>query len=439
MIRSRGMRTWLEHVRVWDGLAEGLRPRVARIGIVGGAIETVEDQPEGSASSRPSNPLAEEDRIELRGCTAIPGLIDAHVHLTLDPAIRLPVDQLAVEPATLEGAMEVRAGEMLAAGITTARDLGGGRWQELALAARIEAGEVAGPRLLCAGQPVTSKGGHCHFWGGEVSGPPEIREVVGRQVDHGAHWIKVMATGGVITRGTQPMRPQFSQFELETVVREAASRDRHVAAHCHGTAGIRSAAYAGVRTIEHCSFAGAAGFGSDFQPGVVEALASASAWVSPTINAGWARFLEHEGRPSAFLERMRRCLSTLVRAGVPLVASTDAGIPGVAHHKLPQALQVVPAFTGLRPVEVLRSATSSCADALSLADCGRLLPGMRADLLVLEGDPLDDLSALERARLVVSRGRVFAGAALRSLRDRRGDAAPAASNSPSRSGESLRR
>lgn len=388
----------LRGVRVWDGRAGESGPDPATIEIEGERIARI-----GTAHGRPGRVF------DLGGCTAIPGLIDAHVHLTLDPVLRSPGEQLRTPQDRLVEQMEERVLRMVRAGITTARDLGGGAWLEIALRDRIARGEVPGPRLLCVGQPVTSPGGHCFFWGGEAHSEREITTVVGRQVDHGADWIKVMATGGVLTRGTRVLEPQFDLDGLRAVVESARRRGRSVAAHCHGTRGIALAAEAGVRTIEHCSWVGEAGFGSAFDSAVADRLARAGSWVSPTVNAGWKRFLSPK---SGGLEkrgmRMRACFEGLREAGVGLIASTDAGIPNVEHHRLPAALPVFAEIAGLEPVEVLRAATSNAARALELEDrTGQLVPGLEADLLVVEGDPLDDLSALERPRLVVARGRVF--------------------------------
>jgi imidazolonepropionase-like amidohydrolase len=310
--------------------------------------------------------------------------------------------------------MEARALAMLRAGITTARDLGGGAGHELELRDRIARGEVPGPRLLCAGQPVTSPRGHCWFWGGEARGEAELRAVVARQLERGADWIKVMATGGMLTRGSDPLRAQLDVAGLRTVVSAARAGGRRVAAHCHGTPGIRNAVAAGVATVEHCSFSGAEGFGSDFDPGLAHQIAARGVWVSPTVNAGWGGRARRDGTPTRFAERMSRALGALRAAGARFVASTDAGIPNVAHDRLAEGLAVFAELSGLGPSGALRAATSSAAEALDLAcETGRLAVGLAADVLVVEGDPLADLGALRRVRLVVARGRPVEGSEVR--------------------------
>lgn len=383
-------------VRVWDGEAERTGGRPCTIRIEGGRIAAIGDDPSLADGARCIDPGPDS--------VAIPGLIDAHVHLTLDPAIKDAAEQARRDPDVVAGEAEGFAAGMVRAGITTARDLGGGPAHvELRLRDRIASGEIPGPRLLCAGQPLTSRGGHCHFWGGEVEGDEEARAFVRGQRDAGVDWVKVMATGGVLTKGTRTEQAQFPQEVLDAICDEASRAERRVAAHCHGTEGIRRAARAGVGSIEHCSWVGAKGFGSDLDPEAAKRIGERGIAVSPTVNAGWRRFMERDGQESEFSVQMRAAFEALRSAGARLIASTDAGIPNVRHADLPKALPVFAHFAGLSPVEVLRSATSQAADALDL-ETGRLRPGLAADVLVVGGDPLGDLSALLEPRAVVARG-----------------------------------
>ncbi|MFO0688550.1 MAG: amidohydrolase family protein [Myxococcota bacterium] len=353
-----------------------------------------------AASARPT------DVIDLTGSFVIPGLIDAHVHLELDPTLTTPAAQLAVPEADRERAMRERARAMLAQGITTARDCGGGAFREHALRRAIDAGEWSGPRLLCCGQPLTTPDGHCAFWGGAASSDREIEAVVERQVAAGSDWIKLMATGGVFTPGSRPGDTQFDDARLATAVAAATRAGRFVAAHCHGTAGIAAALRAGVRTIEHASFAGPGGFGTAWDDALAGELAAREVWVSPTANAGWLRRIrDAAGAPTDFFERMSRCLGRQRERGVRFVASTDAGIPGVFHDALAGGLEALAAFASMRPVEVLRAATADAAEALGLArETGRIAPGLSADLVVLPRDPTADLAALRAPARVLLRG-----------------------------------
>ena len=383
---DRGHSHVYANLRIWDGLAQ----RYAKADAIAVEGDTIVAMGRG---------LKGED---CRGLTVIPGLIDAHVHMVLDPALSSAAEQVAEAPDIVRRKMVVRAEAMLRAGITTARDLGGGAWLELELRDRINAGEVAGPRLLCAGQPITSIGGHCHFWGGEATDLQAAQAVIERQQAHGVDLIKLMATGGMLTPQSQPKDAQFDQATTSAIVAAANARGFDVAAHCHGTPGIRHAANAGVRSIEHCSWIGTDGRRGDYDIDVVREIARRGIWVSPTINAGWARF---DGAAAA---KITAHLRVLKESGCRLVASTDAGIPRVRHEDLARALPVFARLAELSPVETLRCATSEGAAALGLADTtGTLREGACADLLFVRGDPLVDLTALLEPTMVVARGRAY--------------------------------
>ena len=370
-------------LRVWDGLAAEAAP--------GGICVR------GERITGDDRTLPERD---LSGLYAIPGLIDAHIHLCLNPEIRDPLEQDKPSAEQLLQDMRERAGAMLKAGITSARDLGGGQHLELAIRDEIADGRTMGPRLLCAGQPITSPGGHCYFWGGEAADTDEALGVLECQHRQGVDLIKVMATGGNITPGSRPMDSQFDDETLHAVVSQAGQHGYPVAAHCHGTHGIRQAAEAGVRTIEHCSWVNQEGWGRGFDAAVVEKLVNRGAWVSPTINSGWKRY-----RDEAFISRVQGNYQQMKTHGVRLIASTDAGIPNVFHDDLPRALPEFARMAELSNVEVLRSATSDCALAIGLGETtGRIAPGYSADFVCYEENPLESLEALQHPVLVVARG-----------------------------------
>ncbi|MCZ6890126.1 MAG: amidohydrolase family protein, partial [Gammaproteobacteria bacterium] len=268
----------------------------------------------------------------------------------------------------------------------------------------INAGEIPGPRLLCAGQPVTSVKGHCHFWNGEADGLEEAREVIERQVEKGVDLIKIMATGGNLTKGSDPSLAQFDLQTTAAIVKEANDRGFAVAAHCHGTQGIDHAARARVNTIEHCSWLDSTGKRQGYEAGIAEVIAANDVWISPTINAGWKRFIDGKADmvPIA-MENFRK----MREAGVRLIASTDAGIPNVRHEDLARALPVFAHIAALTCVEVLRSATSDCAGAIGLGTItGKIEVGFDADLMFVDGNPLEDLEVLQRPAAVVARGAV---------------------------------
>ena len=165
-----------------------------------------------------------------------------------------------------------------------------------------------------------------------------------------------------------------------------------------------------MRTIEHASFAGLDGFGTAVDTSLMREMAEREVWVSPTVNGGWGRRIhkrDSEEKTDFFL-RMSQLLQTQRDHGISFIASTDAGIPGIEHHALVAGLEAFEIFAGLRPVDVLRSATEEAAVALGVAhETGRIAPGLSADFLVLEGDPLKDLSVLRDPEFVVFRGEWF--------------------------------
>lgn len=379
----------LTNLNIWDGKHQTQADCIA---MQGGQITKI-----GGQADMPAN----AERRDCAGAWAIPGLIDAHVHLELNPDDKGAPDSNTPDQRPL---MVERAQKMLLGGITTARDLGGGAWHELNLRDRIASGELAGPRLLCSGQPITSPNGHCHFWGGEAANVEEAKRVMDRQISKGVDLIKVMATGGRITKGSEPVSAQFDQETLSAIVALAKNQGFSVAAHCHGTQGIEVAARAGVSTIEHCSWVGEEGWASDYQEPIAKVILEQGIWVSPTVNRGWQRMLNN--KTGKVLGRVRAAYRAMLDMGIEMVASTDAGIPGVYHQDLAHALVVFQKIAQLTNAQTLASATSDAARALGIAETtGRLEAGLAADLLIVDGNPLADLQAITQPVGVWARGR----------------------------------
>ena len=375
----------LKNLRIWNGVDETIDHGIDAVTFENGFLTFVGSSEELGSSTKESVVK------DMGGLSMIPGLIDAHIHLCLNPHIKDPLEQDKLTREELLQGMTDRARAMLAAGITSARDLGGGQWLELEIRESINRGEMIGPRLICSGQPITSVKGHCHFWGGEAADGSDALKVLARQLEHKVDLIKVMATGGNITRGSRPVDAQFDEEILSLIVNTAQSQGLRVAAHCHGTSGIRNAAAAGVATIEHCSWVGDEGWGKAFDPEVVARIVKQGIWVSPTISSGWKRFAGN----SNFADLLKGNYDRMREGGVKLIASTDAGIPNVLHHDLPLAIPVFAHFAGLTATEALRAATSDCAEAIGLGGVtGQIREGYSADFVLYDGDPTSDLDVL---------------------------------------------
>ncbi|MEU8772357.1 amidohydrolase family protein [Streptomyces sp. NPDC048606] len=341
-------------------------------------------------------------RLHFPGGTLLPGLIDAHVHLAFDAGSD-PVGTLrTASDADLYAAMATRAERLLATGVTTVRDLGDRGGLAVRLRDEIASGRLPGPRILSAGTPLTPPGGHCWFLGGEVEGEAAIRDAVRRNAANGVDLIKVMATGGGLTKGGPPVwQAQFTPRELNIVVEEARRAGLPVAAHAHGTEGIAAAVAAGVDSIEHCTWMAKDGF--DVREDLVAAIAGQGISVCPTASPDWRGFAERFGWERA--EEMFGRIRWMAENGVRLLPGTDAGVTRAVFDGFVSSLEFFE-HIGMTPTEIIDLATAGAAEALGIAhDTGRLTPGHRADLLVVDGDPLTDLNALRKPRLTLSEGR----------------------------------
>lgn len=336
--------------------------------------------------------------------TMLPGLIDCHVHLAFDAGPD-PVGALvAQDDLDLVLAMAGRAGRLLRAGVTTVRDLGDRSGLAARLKAAVAARTVLGPRILVAGAPLTPRGGHCWFLGGEVDGIDSIRRSVRRSARAGTDVIKIMATGGRLTPGgADTWESQFTTAEIRAAVEEAHMAGLRVAAHAHGTEGIARAVEAGVDTIEHCSWFAADGVEVDRS--VVEEIVQRGIQVSVTVSRRWRELVGARGWAPypAYLDR----IGQMDAWGVDLVLGTDAGLSGAVFDDITGALEGL-RHAGLAPGRILELVTVSAARALGLEQTvGRVRDGFAADLLIVRGDPLVDLGALQQVQLVVAAGRPY--------------------------------
>lgn len=358
------------------------------------------------------------ERVDLGDCTVVPGLINAHVHLVFSASLT-PVDDYLADAESGAPTLLARATENLVAaarvGVTTVRDLGGPNEVILPLRDQVASGAVAGASIVASGSPITSPKGHCHWFSHECAGVDEVRDAVRLQAELGADLIKIFATGGNLTPGTDPFAPQYEVDELVACVDEARKHDMLVAAHAHAPEGIRRAAAAKASTIEHCLFETAAGV--EFDPATADLMAANDVAFVPTFGVSVLRLMDVPreelmpvaARMMAKFDLFREALRATRAAGATLVAGSDAGIPNRHHHDFPADVAAMARedTLGLTPLEALESATSVGADRLGLADRGRLEPGRRADVLAVDGNPLEVAEDLTRTRLVWVGGRTI--------------------------------
>ena len=348
--------------------------------------------------------------------TLLPGLIDAHVHLTFDGG----PDPVATMKAEEDVQLTVRAiggaQRALRAGITTIREVGAKNEVIFAVKAAINAGLVVGPRLLVSGRPLTSIKGHCWFMGGEVANEEELLALMHRQIDLGADLTKVMASGGGMTVELNVREPQFSAGALTRLVRELHARGRHVSSHCHATTSIANSVEAGVDTIEHCSWL--TYDGSEIDDALLTDLVNSRVVVVPTlapiaaaVKSGRAGTVGAGMTVEAFYEHRLNNVRRMRAAGVPMIVGSDAGVNNLPHDAGIDEI-VLMASVGFSPVQAIHAATGHSARVIGLPEGAHTIaPGQSADLVVVAGDVASSIDAIRDVLLVVRAGAVVHRAA----------------------------
>ena len=342
--------------------------------------------------------------IDVTGKTVMPGLINCHAHLCLDgdPDPFTAVQRRSVTENVLRAAQHAEA--TLRAGVTTVRDLGGWEGVDLGLKKAIQDGLILGPRLLVSGKPLCMTGGTAHLIGREVDGPDETRKGAREQLKAGADVIKVMATGGVLTAGSDPGSAQLTFEELRAAVEEAKKAGRLAAAHAHGATGIKNAIRAGADSIEH-------GFFLDAE--AIDMMLEFGAFYVPTLAATHEIITKGPefGMPASMVEKAQRAsdahLDSFRRAreaGVRIAAGNDGGTPFNRADNLASELELMVA-AGMSCVEALATAHHTAAELLHMTkQTGTVKPGRLADLVVLHADPQTDISAVRQVHMVMKAG-----------------------------------
>ena len=356
---------------------------------------------------------ADDRLVDLSNATVLPGLTDAHTHLTMNPQDVGPRGlTISIPRQTVTGARNARI--TLEAGFTTVRNVGADGYSDVALRDAINDGDVPGPRMLVSGPPLGITGGHCdenllpyeyHYSAeGVADGVEGVQHKVRETIKYGADLIKICATGGVLSHGDNPQASAYTPEELKAIVADAHRLGRKVAAHAHGAQGILWASEAGVDSIEHGSYIDDAGIAEMKKNGT---------YLVPTLYlADW--FLENAERlhvPPELIAKgrevmpaARKNIAHAFASGVKVAFGTDAAVypHGLNAHEFAVMVKL-----GLTPLQSIQAATINAADLLGWSDkMGAVEPGKWADIIAVDGDPLQDVTTLERVKFVMKGGEV---------------------------------
>jgi imidazolonepropionase-like amidohydrolase len=396
--------------RVIDGVSDTVRTQQTVV-IDGGKITAIEPG---------YRPAAAGDRvIDLRHGTLLPGLFDMHVHITSEHSRTSEIDSYKKNEGdvTLDGV--VFAHRTLLAGFTTVRDLGDTYRASIQLRNAINAGKVPGPRIIAAGKSIASTGGHAdptNGWArkfpadpgpeaGVINGLEDARKAVRQRYKEGSDTIKITATGGVLSIAKSGLNPQMTEEEIRAVVITARDYGFKVAAHAHGAEGIKRAVRGGVDTIEHGTFMDDEG---------IRLMKQHGTWYVPTITAGrWVydqaqdpNYFPAVVRPKALQvgPQIQNTFARAYKAGVRILFGTDSGVSQHGQNAREFKLMVE---SGMPPMEAIRAATSLPAKFLEIDDqVGSIAVGKLGELVGVPGDPLQDISVLERVVFVMKDDRI---------------------------------
>ena len=364
---------------------------------------------------------ADVEVLDLGDGSVLPGLIDVHHHVTFpgDPSLLQQVMHHDTDAMLTQG--RTAAADLVAAGVTTVRDLGAMGDTLYRLAAEIAAGTTPGPHIVPSTVQLTSMRGPNSPLGGGMADLAACLARIDADAAQGARVVKIIATGSITDTGSDPTQPVFDDATVAGIVEHAHRAGMRVAAHAHGSAGVAQAARCGVDTIEHASFLtkvtinDAAGPAPATSEGLttwpdaatLDALITHRPWIIPTITSTHAHAQFDRVNPQSLRDLAHRTAlgRLLLEHGLPLATGTDGGSPGVPHLGLVVEIEQFHQL-GLSTTEALTAATGHAADVLGLTDRGVIRQGLRADIIAVSGDPLRHLDALRAPTLVMQGGAV---------------------------------
>ncbi len=359
-----------------------------------------------------AKPASDATVVDLPNATILPGLIDAHTHITFNPNFGYETLGISIPREALIGAHNARI--TLEAGITTVRNVGARGFSDVALRDAINAGDVPGPRMMVSGPALSITGGHCdndllpfeyHASSeGAADGIEAVQHKTREIIKYGADVIKICATGGVLSKGDDPNASQFTLEEMRAIVADAHRLGRKVAAHAHGAQGVRWASEAGVDSIEH---------GHLMDDAAIATLKKNGTYLVPTLylvdwqkeHAATVHLPEYARRKMEMISEVGQSnVKKAIAAGVKIGMGTDAAVypHGLNAHELAVYVRL-----GMTPLQAIQTATINDADLLGWSDrIGTLDPGKYADIIAVDGDPLKDITTLQNVKFVMKGGEV---------------------------------